>query len=178
LKNLQTDLPGAYQRENTITALQTLKVLKKDLPVEEKDLRNGFANVSKNTGLLGRWQVLRQHPLTVCDTGHNRDAFLHLVRQIRNTPYKNLFMVLGFVNDKDPGQILQLLPEDAVFFFTRASIPRAMDAEELRQRAADAGLQGKSYSTVKEAVAEALSQAGKNDMVFIGGSTFVVAEVV
>ncbi len=176
LKDLQTDLLGNYQRENTITALQTLRVMEKDLPWREKNLRDGFANISGNTGLLGRWQVLQQHPLVICDTGHNRDAFLQLVRQIENTPRKDLYMVMGFVNDKDPGEILELLPKDASYLFTRAAIPRAMEAEKLQQQAAKHGLRGLAVPSVKKAVEKALSEAGKNDMVFIGGSTFVVAE--
>ncbi len=176
LKDLQTDLLGDYQRENTITALQTLRVLEKDLPWREKNLRDGFANVSGNTGLLGRWQVLRQHPLVICDTGHNRDAFLQLVRQIENTPRKDLYMILGFVNDKDPDEILELLPKDAFYLFTRAAIPRAMEAEKLQQQAVKHGLRGAAMPSVEKAMEKALSKAGKNDMVFIGGSTFVVAE--
>ncbi len=177
LDDLQTDLLGNYQKENIITVLRTLQVLQKDLPTKEKDIRKGLANVTENTGLYGRWQVLRQHPLTVCDTGHNRDAFRQLVRQMQDTPHKKLFIVFGFVNDKDPGEIFDLLPRDAIYLFTRASIPRAMDPEKLRQHAKEYGLAGKAYPTVKEAMKDALSRAQKNDMIFVGGSTFVVADV-
>ena len=178
LSSLHTDLLGTYQKENILTALRTLEIIKKDLPAEEEHLRSGFLNVSGNTGLMGRWQVLQQHPFTVCDTGHNRDAFVQLNHQIRNTPYRELYMVLGFVSDKDPAGILQLLPRQAQYLFTKAAIPRAMDPEEVRQVAAQYGLKGRSFPTVAEAVEEAFTLAGKNDMIFIGGSTFVVAEVI
>ena len=178
LSSLLTDLLGNYQKENTLTALRTLEIIRKDLPVEEEHIRKGFLNVSGNTGITGRWQVLRQHPFTVCDTGHNSDAFAQLRLQIKNTPYRELFMILGFVNDKDPSAILQLLPRDAHYLFTKAAIPRAMEPEEVRRAAMRYGLEGQSFPSVAEAFTEASARAGKNDMIFIGGSTFVVAEVI
>jgi dihydrofolate synthase/folylpolyglutamate synthase len=176
--SLQTDLFGNYQKENTVTALKTIEILKEQLHITDKDIRQGMKKVVRNTGLQGRWQVLRQHPLIVCDTGHNSDAFLQLTGQIKKSPYKNLFMVLGFVNDKNLHDILDLLPREAYYLFTRAGIPRAMDPDELQKQALQHGLTGQGFPTVEQAVKGALSRAGKDDMIFIGGSTFVVAEVI
>jgi dihydrofolate synthase/folylpolyglutamate synthase len=178
LPSLHTDLHGNYQKENTITALMTLHLTGDRFPVKETDIREGFKNITQNTGIQGRWQTLRQHPLTVCDTGHNTDAFRQLVRQIQNTPCKKLFMILGFVNDKNPGEILKLLPREADYLFTRAAIPRAMDPEELQKMALQYNLKGRAFPTVEQAVKKAWSKAGKDDMIFIGGSTFVVAEAI
>jgi dihydrofolate synthase/folylpolyglutamate synthase len=141
-------------------------------------LYNGFANVVKNTSLMGRWQILGTNPLTICDTGHNEDGIKHVVEQISQTPHKQLHMVIGMVNDKDVRNVLQLLPQNAIYYFTRAAIPRSLDADELRIQAQKIGLSGLSYPTVADAVKNAKKNAGVNDLIFIGGSTFIVAEVV
>ena len=129
-----------------------------------------------NTGLIGRWQVLSQSPLTVCDTGHNREGLEYVMRQVRSTVKENLHMVIGFVNDKDLGSVLPLFPRDAIYYFTRASVPRALDENLLKAAAGGYGLAGNSYPTVMEAVAAARSAAAPEDMIFIGGSTFVVGD--
>jgi dihydrofolate synthase / folylpolyglutamate synthase len=128
--------------------------------------------------LIGRWQVLGYNPLLVCDTAHNAEGMAEVVKQIKQTPYENLHIVLGCVNDKEPGILLSLLPPDAVYYFTKADIPRALDEKELARIAAGYGLTGNAFSTVEKAFDAARSLAGKNDMVFVGGSTFVVAEIV
>jgi dihydrofolate synthase/folylpolyglutamate synthase len=177
--DLKTPLLGIYQRKNSATVLTAVDELKNSgFNIESNHIYNGFANVVKNTSLMGRWQVLNTNPLTVCDTGHNEDGIKQVVEQISQTPYKQLHMVIGMVNDKDVQKVLQLLPQNAIYYFTRAAIPRSLDADELRIQAQKIGLSGLSYPTVAEAVKIAKKNAGVNDLIFIGGSTFVVAEVV
>lgn len=177
-QDLQLDLLGQYQHKNIPTVLKAVEELrKKGYQLSDENLRNGLADVIATTGLLGRWQVLGNNPLIVCDTGHNEDGIRAIVAQLENTAYKRLHVVLGTVADKDPGKVLALLPKKANYYFVKAEIARAMDAEELAKHAAEYGLQGEVYPSVKEAYEKAKSEADKNDMVFVGGSTFVVAEV-
>jgi len=178
LSNLETDLAGTYQRENTATALQVIDTLKDQYRVDEHVLREGLKNVIRNTGLHGRWEVINQHPLTVCDTGHNAEAFRWILPQIKNTPYKKLHVIIGFVNDKHYREMLEMLPKDAHYYFTQATIPRALPAEILQQEAEKSGLSGIVVTPVSHAVETARSQADKHDFIFIGGSTFVVAETI
>ena len=175
---LDTDLLGIYQKKNILTVLQTIEILKKrGLPVERKAVRAGLRNTARITGLSGRWQVLATDPLTVCDTGHNAGALSLVIEQIRATPHKKLHMVIGFVNDKDIDVILGSLPAEALYYFARASIPRALDENLLMEKASAAGLRGQSFGSVSEAVKDARETAGAGDLIFIGGSTFVVADV-
>ncbi len=126
---------------------------------------------------MGRWQILSRKPLTVCDTGHNEDGIREITAQIRNTPYHKLHFVIGMVNDKDRSSILGLLPKDAIFYFCRPDIPRGLDAHILKADAKKYGLKGTVYDTVSEAFKEARHRAVEKDLIFAGGSTFVVAEV-
>ena len=175
---LTLDLLGKYQHKNIPAVLKAVDLLKeKDYKIAEDSLREGLSSVVSKTGLLGRWQVIGNNPLTVCDTGHNEDGIKSIVRQLENTAYKQLHFIFGTVGDKDPGKVLALLPKDGNYYFVKADIARAMDAEELARRAKDSGLIGEVYSSVNEAYETAKSCADKNDMIFIGGSTFVVAEV-
>jgi dihydrofolate synthase/folylpolyglutamate synthase len=125
---------------------------------------------------MGRWQVLSRSPLIICDTGHNREGLEYVMKQIRATPKERLHMVIGFVNDKELGSVLPLFPRKAEYYFTRASVPRALDADVLRTAAERYGLRGFTYNTVADAVEAARKAAAPHDMIFIGGSTFVVAE--
>jgi dihydrofolate synthase/folylpolyglutamate synthase len=125
---------------------------------------------------MGRWQILSRSPLTVCDTGHNREGLEYVMRQVRATVKGKLHMVIGFVNDKDLGSVLPLFPGNAVYYFTRASVPRALDEKMLMAAAEGYGLKGNSYPSVPEAVEAARAAAAALDMIFIGGSTFVVAD--
>ena len=136
-----------------------------------------MSQVRKNTGFRGRWEVLDKNPLIVCDTGHNREGLILVMEQIRQTAWKNLHMVIGMVNDKDLANILPLFPVEANYYFCRPDIPRGLDSKILKDEAAGYELTGESYSTVKAALDAAKQQAGKQDMIFVGGSTFVVAEV-
>lgn len=170
----ELDLKGLYQVKNICTVLSATDVLK--AAGLELNIHAGLKTAGKATGLLGRWQVLSEAPLIVCDTGHNRDGISWVVSQIKRMKYSKLHFVFGVVNDKDVSKVLPLLPGDAIYYFTRAAIPRAMDESELKQKAGDAGLKGESYPTVAEAIKKAKKNAAPNDLIFIGGSTFVVAD--
>ena len=176
--DLQLDLLGIYQRKNVPTVLTTIDILnRKDWNLTESSIRDGLANTIRNTGLLGRWQIIGNHPLTVCDTGHNPAGIRIVVEQIQQTAWEKLHMVIGMVNDKDQDEVLALLPTNAQYYFTKASLPRATEPEELAAKATKFGLKGNCYATVQQALDEALASANKNDLVFVGGSTFVVAEI-
>ncbi len=178
-ENLKLDLLGQYQQENTLTALKTIDILNdSDIKISEEAIYKGFKNVVNNTGLLGRWQIIGNNPLIVCDTAHNKEGLTKVFEQIKNTAYKNLHIVFGTVNDKNIEEILNLLPVNAKYYFTKANIPRALDEQILFNKAKQIGLKGKAYSTVKHAITAAKLNADKNDLIFIGGSTFVVAEVI
>ncbi|MBE9468307.1 MAG: bifunctional folylpolyglutamate synthase/dihydrofolate synthase [Bacteroidetes bacterium] len=178
-QNLEVDLLGLYQKKNIITVLQAVDIIKKQgVNIETENIFSGLKDASKITGLLGRWQILDNNPLIVCDTGHNVDGIKNVVAQIKNTPYKKLHVVIGFVNDKNIDEVLSLLPKDATYYFTRASIPRALDENILTEKAHLIGLQGKQYHTVEKALNAAKNNSDKEDLIFIGGSNFIVAEVV
>lgn len=178
-KDLRCGLPGLYQQKNIATVLSAIDSLRESgFVITEKAIRKGFQNVIRLTGLQGRWQVISRKPLTIADTGHNEAGIKEVVAQLKKTPYKNLHIVFGVVNDKDPSRVLALLPKNAAYYFCRANLPRSMDAGELAQKAAKSGLKGKSFSTVKKALKTAQSSALQGDMIFVGGSTFVVAEVI
>ncbi len=146
--------------------------------VTDRNISDGIRNVIRNTGLAGRWQILNLNPLTICDTAHNREGLEFVIEQIRMIPKSALHMILGFVNDKDLNSVLPLFPSDAKYYFTKASVPRALNEEMLKAEAARFGLEGDSYPDVKAALDHAMAAAGKSDMIFIGGSTFIVADVV
>ncbi len=178
-KNLEVDLLGLYQKKNIITVLQTIDIIKdKGININSENIYTGLKNASKITGLLGRWQILGNNPLIVCDTGHNVDSIKNVVYQIKNTAFKQLHIVMGFVNDKNIDEILSLMPKDATYYFTRANIPRALDENILSDKAIAKGLHGEQYHTVEEAFNTAKKNTNKDDLIFIGGSNFIVAEVV
>jgi len=175
---IKLDLLGMYQSQNVPVVLKTLDILiEQGWQISRENIYDGLANAAKSTGLLGRWQIIGNNPLTVCDTGHNEDGIKMVVNQIKNTPYKTLHFVFGMVADKNQDTVLRLLPSNAIYYFARAGIPRALNEHELAQKAVVFGLKGKSYPTVKEAFKAAKVKAGKNDLIFVGGSTFVVAEI-
>ncbi len=177
-KQLKLDLRGLYQQLNLPAVLKTIELLiETGWDISENDIYEGLANTRKLTGLAGRWQVLGYNPLMVCDTAHNADGIKQIVRQIEQTPYEKLHIVLGLVNDKNHDNIIEMLPAGAEYYFTKADIPRAMDEKELAKIASEYGLNGSTYSSVTKAFDAAVENAGKNDMIFIGGSTFVVAEI-
>jgi len=171
-------LPGNYQLKNIQTLFQVFNVLDSGFGISEKTVKTGIRNVIRNTGLMGRWQVIGKDPLTICDTGHNKEGIEYVTRQIEMTPSTGLHMVIGFVSDKDLSEILPLLPKKAKYYFTRAEVERALDENLLKMKAGEYGLEGKSYATVKEALAAARTAAATSDLVFVGGSNFIVAGVV
>ena len=178
LLDLHPELHGFYQRKNIPTVLETIQVLREQgLSLPDQAVRQGIERVVTNTGLLGRWQMLSEQPYTVCDTGHNVDGITEVVAQLHACHYDHLHIVLGMVNDKDIDGVLALLPHDATYYFCKASIPRAMDEHTLADKASRLGLHGHTYPTVAEAYNAAKAAASPLDMIYIGGSTFVVAEV-
>lgn len=175
---LTVDLLGDYQRKNILTVLTTLDVLNGSggLTLPREVVVEGLASAAATTGLSGRWQVVDRAPLTVCDTGHNEGGLREIVAQIARQHYRKLYMILGFVADKDLDKVLPLLPKEAHYLFTRAGIERALDEKLLAERAAAYGLLGEMLPNVTAAVKRARELASPEDMIYIGGSTFIVAE--
>jgi dihydrofolate synthase/folylpolyglutamate synthase len=177
-EKLKLDLGGFYQRKNICTVLSAIEQLQKNgLRVTKDNIYEGLLNVTKITGLRGRWQELGYNPLIVCDTGHNAHGIKLVAEQLRSIPNKKLHIVIGFVKEKDVRKILELLPKHAAYYFTQADIPRALPVEDLKKVAIEYGLEGETYTTVKDAYRAACDRAEKEDVVFVGGSTFVVAEI-
>jgi len=178
-KSFLLDLLGHYQAENLLCALTVLNRLQKEkkIKISEKDIREGLCNVARNTGLQGRWQQLGDHPMVICDTGHNTDSFKYIVKQIKSTPHKRLHVVIGMVEDKEISSMLSLLPPNASYYFCRPNVPRGLDQKKLADKASCFSLHGKHYSNVADAFQAAKKDADTDDLIFIGGSTFVVAEV-
>jgi dihydrofolate synthase/folylpolyglutamate synthase len=176
---IQLDLTGSYQLKNVkavLTATDELKL--KGFNITDDDIRTGLSQVKTLTGLHGRWETLTEKPLTICDTGHNPDGMQEVLKNIASVNYKHLHFVIGMVNDKDITKVLNMLPKDATYYFCKPDIPRGLEAESLRLKAESIGLQGTTYTSVKQALQAAQNSADDNDLVFVGGSTFVVAEVV
>jgi dihydrofolate synthase / folylpolyglutamate synthase len=178
LEKIKLPLTGDYQSKNLITSLQALEILKEKFCIKNDHISEGIFKTIENTGLMGRWQVLKQNPLTICDTGHNFDGIKCIVQQIGKCNFDKLHFVLGMVNDKNIDKILKLLPKKATYYFCKANIPRGLDQEILKEKANSFGLRGEAFKSVQKAYETALRSAKRNDMVFIGGSTFIVAEVV
>ena len=172
-------LLGDYQIQNKKTVLQTLKVLqdKKLLSVSETDIKNGFLNVIKNTGLQGRWQQLGENPTVICDTAHNAHGLKIVINQFKKEKYDQLHIVLGLVNDKNLTEILPLFPKNAIYYFCKPDISRGLDQLILKEKAAEFNLVGQTYISVSNAYQAAKENATNNDFIYVGGSTFVVAEI-
>ena len=177
--DIESDLKGDYQNENKNTAYTAIKILRTQAwNILDKHIENGFKNVQKNTSLLGRWMTLGQSPSIICDTGHNVDGVKLIVEQIKKTNYNELHIVFGVVNDKSIDGILKLLPKKAQYYFCQAQIPRAMHVDLLFTKAQEHQLTGNCFKSVADAFKSARSVAKENDLIFIGGSTFVVAEII
>lgn len=172
-------LLGDYQIQNKKTVQQTIKVLRNQnkFKISEENIKNGFLNVIKNTGLQGRWQQLSENPKVICDTAHNSHGLKIVLNQIQKEKFDELHIVLGVVNDKNLDEILPMFPKNAKYYFCKPNIPRGLDAEILQQKAKDFQLYGKVYNSISNAYQDALKKANKNDFIYIGGSTFVVAEI-
>ena len=173
-----SDLIGSYQKMNQRTVITVLKMLKrKGWKFSEKDLKKGLKHVVENTGLLGRWQILQKSPKVICDTAHNKEGLMLTMKQLASENYNNLHIVLGVVSDKDLSKVLPLFPKNATYYFCEPKIPRAMPVVQLQREANAFNLIGEPFLSVKSAYQSALKNAEKEDVVYVGGSTFVVAEV-
>ncbi|MDY4786360.1 MAG: folylpolyglutamate synthase/dihydrofolate synthase family protein [Bacteroidaceae bacterium] len=172
------ELEGLCQEKNTATILEAIKALRrKGIHISNQAVQDGFAKVSIHTGLRGRWQKIADKPLTICDTGHNVGGMQYITRQLATTPHQALHIVIGMVNDKDVNAVLSMLPQDATYYFTQASVKRAMPSDQFSQEASRHGLKGQCYPTVHDAYLAAKAASSEEDLIFIGGSTFIVADL-
>jgi dihydrofolate synthase/folylpolyglutamate synthase len=173
-----SDLKGDYQFHNKKTVLQTIRILQQQgFQISERHIKDGLMNVVRNTGLLGRWQQLSESPKVIADTAHNKDGLKNTLAQVAESNYDQLHIVLGVVNDKDLDEILPLFPKDAKYYFCKPDLPRGLDAVILSQKANAFGLRGTVHDSVPTAYQSALKNAAKSDFIYVGGSTFVVAEI-
>ena len=178
LEACEIPLMGNYQKKNLTTVMCAIDLLRDKHQLTDDDIRDGIANVIRNTHLMGRWQILGTDPLVIADTGHNVDGIREVISQLAEMTYKKLHFVIGMVNDKDIDHVLQLLPHHCEYYFCKADIPRGLDAKILAEKAFDYGLRGKVYESVRDAYLSAINTADFDDVVFVGGSNFTVAEVI
>lgn len=175
---LKGELQGDYQAKNMNTVLNAVSLLISMGVIKKKEsIVKGIQQVSKLTGLMGRWQKLQEHPLVICDTGHNVGGWQYLAPQIKSQPCKQLRIVFGMVDDKDIDTVMEMLPKDAIYYWTQATTKRAIKVENIAKKGAKKRLAGNSYSTVKEAFNHAMSEASKDDFIFVGGSSYIVADL-
>lgn len=179
-KDLQIPLAGDYQQKNILGAIAVIDALNKhhDFGISDATIREGIENLNNNFPLLGRWQRLSENPLTICDTGHNEDGLKFVLSQLAKQKYKTLRFVLGMVNDKDVDKVLTMLDKNAIYYLCKADIPRGLAVQVLAEKASKAGLTYKECDSVAQALKQAQSESEPGDLVFVGGSTFTVAEVV
>ena len=171
-------LGGLYQKENAATVLTLVETLQEiGYKIREDDVYQGFANVIKNTNLRGRWETIGENPRMICDTGHNEAGIRFVTEQLALTPHDQLHFIIGMVSDKDVNSVLKLLPKEAIYYFTKAAIPRALSEKSLAELAKSYSLQGNSYPAVSLALEAAKRNCRPNDLIFVGGSNFIVAEV-
>lgn len=178
LERLEVSLLGHYQQKNIQTAMAAIDLLRAQFDLSEENIREGILAVGRNTGLMGRWQIMGRFPIVIADTAHNVDGVKEVVMQLKQLKYRTLHFVLGMVNDKNIDDVLHLLPLSAQYYFCKADIPRGLDAAVLASKACEMGLRGKVFDSVWMAFTQARNNADPDDVVFVGGSTFVVAEVV
>lgn len=178
IEAVEFPLLGFYQKKNLATVICAIEILKDKFKIDMKDVINGLEFVVKNTNLMGRWQILCRQPLVIADTGHNVGGIKEIVMQLSDMSFRKLHFVLGCVNDKDIDGILHLLPQYADYYFCKADIPRGLDANVLAAKAFGVGLHGNVYESVQQAYNSAINNAHFEDVVFIGGSNFTVAEVI
>lgn len=175
---IECELKGIYQKKNTRTILTALPLLKEiGYRLDEQSVRSGFAHVTRLTGLMGRWQKLQDTPTLICDTGHNVGGITYIVEQLEQQSYRQLHIIVGMVNDKDIRGVLALLPKEATYYFTKASVKRALPEDELAKLASTEGLQGSCYPDVPAAVRAAQEKSLPEDFIFVGGSSFIVADL-
>lgn len=177
LPDYPSDLTGDYQLHNKKTVVKALEVISDSYPVSEENIRQGLLNVARNTGFAGRWQQVHSRPTAICDTAHNSHGLSIVMAQVKTQQYEQLRIVLGVVNDKDLADILPLFPKKVVYYFCKPNVPRGLDAATLKQAAESYSLHGEIYPSVTAAYQKALADSAENDFIYIGGSTFVVAEI-
>ena len=174
-----TDLKGNYQNKNIKSVLAAVKLLReKDWEIPEECLKNGLNSVKLHTSLQGRWDILKEKPKVICDTAHNTEGLTLVFKQLKKEKFQHLHIVLGVVNDKDLDKILPLFPKTAIYYFSKPEVPRGLDAEILQQKASEFSLEGRVFNSVSEAYNAAGEAALDEDLVFVGGSTFTVAEII
>ncbi|MGH2553993.1 MAG: glutamate ligase domain-containing protein, partial [Chitinophagaceae bacterium] len=177
-KTWQLDLTGLYQTKNILTVLEACSLLKqKGWKINDKLIFQGLKQVKKLTGLHGRWEIIHQSPVVVLDVAHNMDGIKQLVQQIELTNHRQIHIIIGMVKDKEVEKILNILPKEALYYFTRPQIPRAIPENELAEKAKFSGLNGHSFPEVNEALHTALEHSQKDDLVIVCGSVFLVGEV-
>ncbi|CAM1366767.1 Dihydrofolate synthase / folylpolyglutamate synthase [Tenacibaculum sediminilitoris] len=176
MQNYTTDLLGDYQKHNVSTAVIVIQQLK-EYKVTEENVKNGLLNVVRNTNLKGRWQILQEKPKVICDTAHNKEGLFYTLNQLKKEKYNSLHIVLGVVLDKNLGDILPMFPKNAMYYFCKPDIPRGLSADELKEQAEEFGFEGEVFSSVNQAFEKAKKDASKEDVIYVGGSTFVVAEI-
>lgn len=175
--NIKLDLPGGYQEKNILSVLSAVNELNhQGYQISKTNIVDALAHVKDLTGLMGRWQTLRKEPRVICDTGHNEAGWKAVISNLHDAKYQHLHMVIGIMKDKDITALLSLLPTNATYYFCNAAFDRALPARELARLSQASELQGQAYASVTDAVQSALQNAGKKDLIFIGGSTFIVAE--
>ncbi|GGW68688.1 dihydrofolate synthase/folylpolyglutamate synthase [Winogradskyella epiphytica] len=178
-ETLESDLKGAYQVHNKKTVLQSIKVLKAlGYSIADKHIKEGLLNVMANTGLQGRWQIIGNAPKIVADTAHNKDGLTSTMQQLKKEDFNVLHIVFGVVNDKDLDSIIPLLPKEAIYYFCKPDVQRGLDSKILQKTFKKNKLFGNTYKSVLDALSDAKSKANKNDLIYVGGSTFVVAEII
>ena len=176
--DVEGELGGLCQIKNTNTLLSAIRILQDiGYNINDTHVREGFAHVCSLTGLMGRWQKILETPVAFCDTGHNKAGIQYIVEQLSRQTYRQLHIVMGMVNDKDISGVLAMLPKDAIYYFTKASVSRALNENEVKRLAGEAGLEGNTYPSVKDAFEAAQASAHPDDFIFIGGSTFIVADL-
>jgi dihydrofolate synthase/folylpolyglutamate synthase len=173
----ESDLLGDYQQKNTKTAVATIQQLN-DFQVSKENIIDGLLNVVKNTNLKGRWQVLQEHPKVICDTAHNKEGLEIVLHQLQKEPFEKLHIVLGVVSDKKLEEVLPLFPKSATYYFCKPNIPRGLPEDELQLKSKQFHLKGEKFSSVEKAYQSALLNANQEDTIYVGGSTFVVAEII
>lgn len=176
-ERVKIPLPGRYQEKNLVTVMQTLEIIGNELNINDEAIRVGLSDVKKNTSFEGRWQVLGSEPLIICDTAHNSEGLRIVIEQLADTGCRTKRFVLGFVNDKDVRKVLGLFPSDGIYYFTRSSVPRSMGESEIKNTSEEFGLKGESFGGVAEAFNAALNDSDQGDLIYVGGSTFVVADL-
>ncbi len=171
-----TDLLGSYQKHNSKTAICVIQKLK-HFEVNSENIKSGLLNVKNNTGLRGRWEVLNESPKIICDTAHNKEGLMYVLKQLRKEKFEKLHIVLGVVSDKNLDEILPMFPKNARYYFSKPNIPRGLSSEILKKESENHNLFGQSYDSVLKAYDQAVKKSSSKDLVFVGGSTFTVAEI-